>query len=206
MSTDWNEQAARLDPENRLLWRMPRRRMEAEVLRDSLLAASGQLDTTMGGTLVATAPFENLTVTGVARKPDALSVVAAERLSARAPQCRLRLLPGVSTFPIRRFPTAIARRRRSPRQALFMMNGQIVERACDRLAEALLSDTSRTERDRIERACRRIFGRPAAPDECSEWASFLERYQAAASLAGESPRTTPTSCLAGSLPGLAVFQ
>ena len=50
MSTAWNEQAARLDPENRLLWRMPRRRMEAEELRDSLLAVSGQLDSTMGGT------------------------------------------------------------------------------------------------------------------------------------------------------------
>ena len=51
MSTAWNEQAARIDPENRLLWRMPRRRMEAEELRDSLLAVSGQLDATMGGTL-----------------------------------------------------------------------------------------------------------------------------------------------------------
>ena len=44
-------------PRTVLLWRMPRRRMEAEVLRDSLLAASGQLDTAMGGTPIATAPF-----------------------------------------------------------------------------------------------------------------------------------------------------
>ena len=36
-------------------------------------------------------------------------------------------------------------------------------------------------------ACRRILGRPAAADELEEWESFLERYQAAASLAGESP-------------------
>ncbi len=37
------------DPENQLLWRMNTGRMEAEVLRDSLLACAGQLDLTMGG-------------------------------------------------------------------------------------------------------------------------------------------------------------
>jgi len=38
-----------IDPENRYLWRMNSRRMEAEVVRDSMLHASGQLDLTMGG-------------------------------------------------------------------------------------------------------------------------------------------------------------
>ena len=37
------------DPENRLLWRMNRRRLEAECLRDAILAASGDLDLTVGG-------------------------------------------------------------------------------------------------------------------------------------------------------------
>jgi hypothetical protein len=72
-------------------------------------------------------------------------------------------------------------------QALFMMNGQIVERVSRRLAEVLLSDANRTESDRLQEACRRIFGRPAAPVELSEWESFLGRYQAAASLAGTRP-------------------
>lgn len=39
----------RIDPENKFLWRMNPRRMEAEVVRDSILHASEQLDTTMGG-------------------------------------------------------------------------------------------------------------------------------------------------------------
>jgi hypothetical protein len=40
------------DPENRYLWRMNPRRMEAEVVRDSLLAAAGQLDAQMGGPIL----------------------------------------------------------------------------------------------------------------------------------------------------------
>jgi len=39
----------KLDPENQYLWRMNSRRMESEIVRDSLLSVAGQLDTTMGG-------------------------------------------------------------------------------------------------------------------------------------------------------------
>jgi len=46
---DPNNQNARIDPENRYLWRMNEQRMDAEVVRDSLLSIAGQLDTTMGG-------------------------------------------------------------------------------------------------------------------------------------------------------------
>jgi hypothetical protein len=46
---DRNDQNAKVDPENRYLWRMNEQRMEAEVVRDSLLAIAGQLDTAMGG-------------------------------------------------------------------------------------------------------------------------------------------------------------
>ena len=43
-SSQFNEQAAAKDPENRLLWRMNPRRLEAEPLRDSILAVSGKLN------------------------------------------------------------------------------------------------------------------------------------------------------------------
>jgi hypothetical protein len=44
-----DEKAARLDSDNRLLWRMNRRRLDAESLRDAVLAVSGQLDRRAGG-------------------------------------------------------------------------------------------------------------------------------------------------------------
>jgi hypothetical protein len=47
-STD-NEAARKLDPENLLMWRMNRRRLEIESVRDSMLAVAGRLDLTAGG-------------------------------------------------------------------------------------------------------------------------------------------------------------
>jgi hypothetical protein len=44
-----NDNNPQIDPENRYLWRMNPRRMEAEVVRDSLLALAGQLDLARGG-------------------------------------------------------------------------------------------------------------------------------------------------------------
>jgi hypothetical protein len=44
-----NPDAAQLDSDNRLLWRMNRQRLDAESLRDAVLAVSGKLDTRMGG-------------------------------------------------------------------------------------------------------------------------------------------------------------
>ncbi len=45
--------AAALDPDNHLLWRMNRQRLDADTIRDTVLAVSGRLDLTMGGPAVA---------------------------------------------------------------------------------------------------------------------------------------------------------
>src|SRR6185295_15217927 len=48
-SRDGNLDPEKIDPENRLLWRMNRQRLDFESMRDSLLAVSGQLNWAMGG-------------------------------------------------------------------------------------------------------------------------------------------------------------
>ena len=53
-----------VDPENRLLWRANRRRLEAEALRDSLLATCGELDTASTGSLLPTLNRQYVTGTG----------------------------------------------------------------------------------------------------------------------------------------------
>jgi len=49
LHTDYSKRAAATDSSNRLLWHFPARRMEAEPLRDAMLAVSGKLDRAMGG-------------------------------------------------------------------------------------------------------------------------------------------------------------
>jgi len=53
--------AGSIDPENHLLWRWTPRRLEAEAIRDSVLAVSGSLDRTMGGSLLTSGNFEYVT-------------------------------------------------------------------------------------------------------------------------------------------------
>jgi len=53
--------ASAIDPDNRLLWRWTPRRLEAEAIRDSVLAVSGSLDRTMGGSLLTGGNFEYVT-------------------------------------------------------------------------------------------------------------------------------------------------
>src|SRR5205823_95523 len=64
MSTRYDAAAALADPENRLCWRMSRRRLEAEAIRDAMLAVSGELEATMGGTLLNVKNHEYVNSTG----------------------------------------------------------------------------------------------------------------------------------------------
>jgi hypothetical protein len=58
-SSSNNPDHARIDGENRFLWRMNRTRLDAEVVRDSMLFAAGNLDTTMGGPSVRSFYFKD---------------------------------------------------------------------------------------------------------------------------------------------------
>src|SRR5262249_56903331 len=66
--------AARIDPGDQLLWRMRLRRLEAEVIRDSILAVSGRLDRTMGGPPIL-----------LQARPDGLGVIDANTLPRLTP-------------------------------------------------------------------------------------------------------------------------
>jgi hypothetical protein len=185
MSTAWEEKAAQTDPENRLLWRTSRRRMDAETLRDSLLAVSGLLDLTQGGTMVAATPFQNLSLDGAARNA---TLYQSRRRSVYLPTLRSALYEVFQAFDFPdpavlngdRATTTVAS------QALFMMNGTLMKSASESLAASLLTDASADDRARLRTASRRILGRPPAEEELSDWESFLARYQSAASLAGEN--------------------
>ncbi len=188
MSTQWDGHSSRIDPENAYVWRMPRRRLEAEELRDSILFVAGQLDPKMGGTLLQTTPFQDLSAGGLSRSA---ALYESKRRSVYLPVLRGALYEVYRTFD---FPDpAYSSGDRSvttvAAQALFMMNGPIIERASASLAASLLDDHRINDRLLMARACRRVLGREAAAEEFDLWGAFLDRYQTAAGMTGQDPAT-----------------
>ncbi len=175
MSTTSNHRALGIDPENRLLWRRDRRRMEGEVIRDSLLAVSGQLDLTMGGTLLPHMNFVNLSDKGKARDP---ALYDSKRRSVYLPVLRSALYEMFQSFD---FPApAVINGRRSSTtvasQALFMMNSRLMVEASNRLAEQLLAEPAWDDKQPIARAYELVLLRPPSTQETQEWLEFLAQY------------------------------
>ncbi|MBO13364.1 MAG: hypothetical protein CMJ68_21725 [Planctomycetaceae bacterium] len=159
------------DPDNRLLWKMNRRRMHAEVLRDSLLALSGQLDETMGGQPIDARAFDNLS-----SKPRSTFGFDEPRRSVYLPVLRSAIYEVFQAFDFpdpavpsgRRDETTVAP------QALFLMNGQLVTGATRAMAVALQAEP--TDADRLARAYHLVLGRPPRQDEQRAWRTFLAGF------------------------------
>ncbi|WP_165226674.1 PSD1 and planctomycete cytochrome C domain-containing protein [Aquisphaera insulae] len=151
--------ARRVDPENRLLWRANRRRLDLEAVRDTLLALSGRLDTTMQGL-----PVDVLDDPKTARRTvyglvDRQSVPAVFR-----------------AFDFASPDSSAERRPRTtvPQQALFSMNGPLViEQAKALAARPEIAASSSTE-EAVRRLYRRVFARQPDRIELTAGARFLD--------------------------------
>ena len=158
------------DPDNRLLSRFPRRRVEAEIIRDSVLAASGALDTTMGGTLLGAGDHDYVTndQSGNSARYD------SNRRSIYLPVIRNAMFGLFTAFD---YPDASAPIDCRPRtvvapQALFFMNAPFVETAAKRIAETLAA-TTRDSDQRVREAFRRTLARDPDVREHEESRDFL---------------------------------
>ena len=145
----------RIDPDNRLLWKFPLRRLDAEPIRDALLAVAGRLDFRVGGK-----SFED-------GKGDGDSNRRAAYMS-RGYLADTNAMPDyLQTFDAedgrmvcpRRNPTVTAP------QALFMMNNELVEDASDRLAERLRKESGGDLTSAVTLGFRIALGRPPSDTE-----------------------------------------
>jgi len=163
------QRASQLDPDNRLLWKMNRRRMHAEVLRDSLLALANRLDETMGGQPIDARAFDNLS-SGTPRSKIRFDI---PRRSVYLPVLRSAVYEVFEAFDFpdpavpsgRRAETTVAP------QALFLMNGQLVTESTRAMATAL--QVQPTDALRLSLAYRQILGREPRDDERTLWREFL---------------------------------
>ena len=177
-STARNEVAAESDLENRLLWRANRRRLEAEAIRDGLLAVADQLDFAVGGKTLPHRNFTNLNAGAASRDPE---LYATNRRSVYLPVLRSALYEVFAAFDFASPSTSNGLRSSTlvAPQALFMMNAPLMDEASRGFANRLDRESQGREADRVRRAIRIAYSRPPDAGEVGEWQDFLERYRVA---------------------------
>ncbi len=152
------------DPQNRMLWRMNSRRMEAEVVRDSVLASSGRLLETRGGPEIPESEGETSF-----RRSLYFRLTPNERM------------PLLETFDVAD-PNACYRRKESvvPHQALALMNSGLALDSARTLAESLSAplegrDDEAARRTFVTAAFEQILARVPTEEESKVCLGFLEK-------------------------------
>lgn len=179
------------DPENRLLARGPRHRLQVEMIRDQALFVSGLLDRRVGGPSVS--PYQPAGLwEELMSRADGKNWTAQEYVQSHGPDLYRRTMytfwkrtcppPSLMTFDAPDRETCTVRRARTntPLQALVLLNDPTYVEASRKLAERILLEGGTTLEDRITFSFRTVLGRPPKPREVSVLktmhAQQLERF------------------------------
>jgi hypothetical protein len=183
-SSESQAKAAEEDPDNKLLWRYDRRRMEAEAIRDSMLLVSGLLNPEMGGPgvfpPVPAGTLSDLSASAAAggwrtdketTKANRRSVYIFVRRNLRYPM--LQEFDSANTFEVWHSRKNTV----TPSQSLDLLNNDLVLEWSRAFAGRVLSDTGLTPeaRDQVDRAFTLAYGRKADGEELKTAVEFLER-------------------------------
>ena len=180
--------AMKVDPDNRLLWRMNRQRLDAEALRDGLLAVSGELRPSDGGPALVLEEPENCG--GLVQ-----SGVNPPNYSHRKPRAGEEFVRTIY-LPVMRTNTATHDRLRSffdfvnpaqiagqrsqtvvPTQSLFVINNDLFRKRAKVLADQLVSASPQPE-VRLHQLWLRVFNRPITSAERDDALTFLAQLDA----------------------------
>jgi hypothetical protein len=174
-----NDRAVVIDPDNTLLWRQNLRRLEAEAIRDAILAVSGQLNLKMGGRGVF--PTLSREVLSTQSHPglgwDTSSKEEQARRSVYIFVKRTLGVPLLETFDMASADTPTAARTTTTiaPQALLLLNSSFVEEQCAALADRLLSEGGPDPERNVQRLFRLALGRLPNSSEATIALSYLER-------------------------------
>jgi hypothetical protein len=173
MASRTNAHADRIDPQNKGWHRMPVRRLEAEAIRDAILAVAGRLDQKLYGPSVA--PYLTPFMIGRGRPDHSGPLDGAGRRSIYLGVRRNFLTPMFLAFDYPIPFTTMGKRSVSnvPAQALTLMNNPFVVQQAERWAGRVLAEPGRTDKERIMRMYVMAFGRPPLATELDEALTFL---------------------------------
>jgi hypothetical protein len=207
MGKEWRDEYGAKDPENRLWWRFPYRRLEVEAIRDSMLLVSGRLNRDMFGP--AMFPFIPQEALAGNSDPDKIwpaydetsasrrTVYAFVKRSLVVPMLEVLDLCDTTKSSARRPVTSVAP------QALTLFNGRFVNEQAEQFAKRLERDAGDDPLRQIDRAWALAVARLPTAAERTSMAEFLAAE--AARLKAEAAGTA--SSLTGSSPGhLALAQ
>ncbi len=161
--------ATAVDPDNTLLWRFPRRRLEAEAVRDCVLAVSGRLNPARFGLPIFPPLPEGVaeSVKWNDSKWDTQTGPEGRRRSIYIYQQRSLTMPFLQTFDAVVCDASRDRRQHSvtPLQALALYNGAFASEEARHFADRLVREAGPSVDARIALAFRLALGRDPGPDE-----------------------------------------
>ncbi|MBI1840260.1 MAG: DUF1553 domain-containing protein [Verrucomicrobia bacterium] len=177
-SSSLSAAAQQQDSENRLLWRMNRRKLEAEAIRDSVLFVAGQLDLSMGGP-----SFQDFVVEKPEHSPHYEYHLhdpedpKSHRRSVYRFLVRSQQQPFMTTLDCADPSMQVGRRNESvsPLQALALLNNALVISMSRHFAKQL-EDAGGELRSRVADAFYRALGRPPEPGERDRLVSFASEH------------------------------
>ncbi len=163
-----------IDPENRLLWRANVQRLEAEEIRDAMLAVSGWLSLEIGG---KTIPLHNKEFVFNHTSKDATTYESPRR-ALYLPIIRNHLYDMLEQFdyPDPTMPTGSRNSTVIAPQALIMMNAPVVMESSTRLAARLSSVSDDVQR--VKQLYALLYGRPPADQEKADALDFIRDLSA----------------------------
>jgi hypothetical protein len=168
-SSDLRPEMTELDPDNRYFWRMNRKRLDFESMRDSILSVSGQLDTTIGGPSVEIAggsPSPRRTLYGFIDRQNLPSLFRTFDFASP------------DTHAPQRYETTV------PQQGLFLMNSPFLMQQADHLAQSLELSPGEISADRIAALFQRVLQRMPTKAELAAGTKFLQDSRHPDSTAG----------------------
>ena len=165
-----NDAGLRVDPADKLLWRFPMRRLDAEAIRDAQLAISGELDLTLDGPYVATT-----------RNGAAEVIVAEDRPGAfrRSIYLQQRRSQGLSMLNVFDAPVMVLNCSRRPvttmpLQSLSLLNSDFAVKRAQRFAERIRQEAGDSTGARVRHAFVLATGRECDEDELNDTLQFIE--------------------------------
>jgi len=188
-SSAYDARAATVDPDNRYYWRMNIRRLEAEAIRDSLVAVGAGLDRSVGGPALQHVKNRDYLFDHTSKDKTNYD---SRRRSLYLPVIRNNLFDIVQLFDGTdatvtngdRATTTVAT------QALFWMNSPLLSTTAEKLAGRLLESKDLNDAGRLKQLYLTIFGRPPTDREAeraqSVIASFEQEQQSKESDTGKS--------------------